>query len=115
MTKFRPFYAAAVTSMIVAASAASAQTRETGPWDLILITSGSQAIAAASLTRETCEEGLRLAVREGHTAFCGRYIDNVKAGPAETQRYSAILQPVVTPAECAMARRMLGQVECIYR
>ncbi len=102
MTRIHLIIAAFAATAVGASPAFSAPLKEAGPWDLLLI-------------QQKSEEGLRLAVREGHTAFCARYIDNVKAPTPSEQRYSAYLYPVTTPAECLASKRALGQVECIYR
>ena len=115
MTKIRFALAPLAAVAISIASAFAAPPKESGPWDLMLVTPKSQAIAVAGITRDKCEEGLRLAVRDGHKAYCARYIDNLKAASPEEQRYSAFLYPVTTPTECILAKRTLGQVECIYR
>jgi hypothetical protein len=116
VTKIRfmltPLAAIAVATVPVFA----APPKESGPWDLMLVTPKAHVVPAAGMTREKCEEGLRLAVRAGHTAACARYIDDVKAGPSEEQRYSAFLYPVTTPAECATLRRNRNmQIDCVYR
>ncbi|MGV3729147.1 MAG: hypothetical protein ACO1NN_00105 [Sphingopyxis sp.] len=115
MTKIRFVLAPLVAAAIAVAPSSAAPSKESGPWDLMLITQKSQAIAVAGITRDKCEEGLRLAVRDGHKAYCARYIDNLRAASPEEQRYSAFLYPVTTPTECILAKRSLGQVECIYR
>lgn len=115
MTTIRFIVAPLAAIAFAAAPVFAAPAKENGPWDLMLITPKAQVIAVASITRDKCEEGLRLAVRDGHKAVCARYIDNAKAAPAEAQRYSAYLYPVMTPTECIIAKRTLGQVECVYR
>lgn len=113
MQKFRVLLAAAIA--ISATPVAAIPSKFAGPWDLMLLAEKKQTIAVAGISRDKCEEGLRLAVRDGHTAFCARYIDNAKAAPNEEQRYSGFLYPVTTPSECVVYKRALGQVECIYR
>lgn len=115
MTRIHLIIAAFAAAAVGASPALSAPQKEAGPWDLLLIQQKSPATAVAGITRDKCEEGLRLAVRDGHTAFCARYIDNVRAPTPSEQRYSAFLYPVTTPAECVAYKRSLGQVDCIYR
>lgn len=115
MTKIRFMLTPLATIAVATSPVFAAPPKESGPWDLMLVTPKSQVIAVASITRDKCEEGLRLAVRDGHKAVCARYIDNAKAAPAEEQRYSAYLYPVTTLTECVIAKRSLGQVECVYR
>lgn len=115
MTRIYLIIAAFAAAAVGASPALSAPQKEAGPWDLLLIQQKSPVTAVAGITRDKCEEGLRLAVRDGHTAFCARYIDNVTAPTPSEQRYSAYLYPVTTPAECIASKRALGQVECIYR
>lgn len=114
MLQLRRFFFVAVATATTPALAAA--PKESGPWDLMLVTPTSQAIAAASLTRVRCEEGLRLAVNSGHQATCLRYIDNVKAPRSADQRYSAFIYPVSSPSECAVLKRMRDvQIDCLYR
>ncbi|HWV59338.1 MAG TPA: hypothetical protein VN034_01700 [Sphingopyxis sp.] len=115
MTKIRFLLTPLAAIAVVTVPVFAAPPKESGPWDLMLVTPKSQAIAVAGITRDKCEEGLRLAVRDGHKAYCARYIDNLKAASPEEQRYSAFLYPVTTPTECLLAKRSLGQVECVYR
>lgn len=115
MTKIRFMLTLLVAIAVATIPVFAAPPKESGPWDLMLVTPKSQAIAVAGITRDKCEEGLRLAVRDGHKAYCARYIDNLKAASPEEQRYSAFLYPVTTPTECLLAKRSLGQVECVYR
>lgn len=114
MTHIRLF-ASLASAALITSPVSALPKKEPGPWDLMLIQQKSPVIAVAGITRDKCEEGLRLAVRDGHTAYCARYIDNAKAPTPEEQRYSGFLYPVTTPAECILAKRSLGQVECIYR
>lgn len=115
MIRVRFILASLASAAIAAGPVSAAPQKHPGPWDLMLIQQNAQVVAVDGISRDKCEEGLRLAVRDGHTAVCARYIDNVKAASPQEQRYSGYLYPVTTLAQCVVAKRTLGQVECIYR